>query len=77
MTGGWMLAGYSVPFTNKTRTRPRTITGIDLRVTLKSLEGSEEVRYKGSLIKGIAEIIPCEKTKEPTPRSICGLLASK
>jgi len=51
--------------------------GIDLRVTLKSLEGSEEVRHEGSFIKGIAEIIPWKKTKEPTPRSICGLLASK
>ena len=46
------------------------MTGSDLHVTLRSLEGSEDVKYEGSLIQGIAEMTPCEKTKEPHLRTI-------
>jgi len=52
------------------------MTGSGLRVTLRSLEGSEDVRYEGSLIKSIVDMIPCEKTKEPTLMPICRQSAS-
>jgi hypothetical protein len=64
--------GYSVPLTRTTLTRPRTTIGNDLRMAVTNFGLRGAVKWDGSLIKGIAETTPLEKTKEPTPKSIFG-----
>jgi hypothetical protein len=50
------------------------MTGKDFFVTRKSLGNSGAEIYEGSLTRGIAETIPCEKINEPTPMSIYTML---
>jgi hypothetical protein len=62
--------GYSVPFTRRTRIKPRKIMGRVFLITEISLGGSGALRYAGSLSRGIEETTPWENTNDPTPRSI-------
>ena len=67
------LTGYCVPFTNTTRSKLSTSTGRDFSRTDKISDPSGGLKFAGyltSCITGIAETIPWENTKEPTPMSI-------
>ena len=62
--------GYSVPFTRRTRIKPRRIIGSDFLITEISLGSIGVVRYAVSFSRGIEEMTPWENTNDPTPRSI-------
>lgn len=62
--------GYSVPFTETVRNKPRIRTGRHFRRVCANLGMNGSVRYLGFLIIGNADTSPCENTKDPTPKSI-------
>ena len=62
--------GYSVPFTETVRNKPRIRTGRHFRRVCANLGKNGSVRYLGFLIIGNADTSPCENTKDPTPKSI-------
>lgn len=66
------ITGYSVLLTRRARISPRKITGTDLRKIGRNFDFIGAARYGGSFKSGIEETMPCENTKEPTPRSIWG-----
>jgi hypothetical protein len=63
------LTGYSVPFTMARRTRPRASTAADLRRAPETLVYLLKVCMRWT--NGLDATKPNEKTKEPTPISIC------
>ena len=66
----WSLTGYSVPLTDMVLNKPRRRTAEHFRKTSVTLGRSGSVRCAGFLTSGIADTMPWENTKEPTPMSI-------